>query len=149
MEYMMLEKLQKHAPTISILLLAALVVALFFSKPTARFLSTIIIIFGIGTAILFTIHKNWEKHQNSEITRPEFVRNSVIDLLGLALIMGAAVWFGRLTGFFIGGVLGNTSTWFSASLAGIIVAMVVGAAVAFVVGKVWGKVAEPMKAAQT
>jgi hypothetical protein len=86
---------------------------------------------------LFTIHKNWEKHQNSEITRPEFMRNTIIDLLGLALVIGAAVWFGRLTGFYVGGVWGN--------LAGIVVAMIVGAVVAFVVKKVWGKVAEPMK----
>ena len=133
----MLTSLQRYAPIISILLLLALVVALFFSPPSARLLSTIIIVFGIGTAILFTIHKNWEKHQNSEITRPEFIRNTIIDLLGLALVMGAAVWFGRLTGFYVGWVLGN--------LAGIIVAMIAGAAIAFVVKKVWEKVAEPMK----
>jgi hypothetical protein len=133
----MLKLLQKYAPSISILLLLALIVALFFSPPSARLLSPVIIVFGIGTAILFTIHKNWEKHQNSEITRPEFMRNTIIDLLGLALVIGAAVWFGRLTGFYVGGVWGN--------LAGIVVAMIVGAVVAFVVKKVWGKVAEPMK----
>ena len=133
----MLKLLQKYAPVISILLLLALITALFFSPPSARLLSTIIIVFGIGTAILFTIHKNWEKHKENELTRPEFIRNTIIDLLGLALVMGAAVWFGRLTGFYVGGVLGN--------LAGIVVAMIVGAAVAFVVKKLWGKVAAPMK----
>ena len=55
----MLSKLKKYAPAISILLLAALIVALFFSPPSARLLSTIIIVFGIGMAILFTIHANW------------------------------------------------------------------------------------------
>jgi uncharacterized membrane protein len=139
----MLKKLQKYAPAISILLLVALVVALFFSPPSARLLSTIIIVFGIGTAILFTIYANWvlrqaqEPHKEDGLTNAEFIHNTIIDLLGLALVMGAAVWFGRLTGFYVGGVLGN--------LAGIIVAMIVGAAIAFVVGKVWGKVAEPMK----
>ena len=132
----MLNSLQTHAPTLSLLLLLALIIALLFSPPSARLLSTIIIIFGIGTAILFTVHKNWEKHQNSEITRPEFMRNTVIDLLGLALVMGTAIWFGRLTGFYAGGLWGN--------VLGIVVAMVVGAAVAFVVNKVWGKVAEPV-----
>ena len=136
----MLDKLQKYAPIVSLLLLASLVVAISFSAPSASLLSTIIIVFGIGTAILFTIHKNWEKHQNSEITRPEFIRNTIIDLLGLALVMGAAVWFGRLMGFYVSGVWGN--------LAGIVVAMIVGAAVAFVVKKLWGKVAEPMRAGQ-
>ena len=133
----MLKHLLKYAPAISILLLAALIVTLFFSLSSARLLSTIIIVFGIGTAILFTINNNWEKHKGNELTRPEFIRNTIIDLLGLALVMGAAVWFGRLTGFYVGGVLGN--------LAGIIVAMIVGVAIAFVVQKVWGKVAEPMK----
>ena len=49
----MLKIQKKHAPTISILLLLALVIALFFSPPSARLLSTIIIVFGIGTAIFF------------------------------------------------------------------------------------------------
>ena len=134
----MLTFLQKYAPLILLLLLATLIVALFFSPPSARLLSTVIIVFSVGTAIFFTVYTNWEKHKEGELTRPEFIRNSIIDLLGLALVMGAAVWFGRLTGFYVGRVLGN--------LAGIIVAMIVGAAVAFVVKKVWEKVAEPMKA---
>ena len=134
----MFKQLQKHAPMISFLLLAALVIALLFSPPSARLLSTIIIVFGIGTAILFTIHTNWEKHKEGKLTRLKFIRNTVIDLLGLALVIGAAVWFGRLTGFYVGGIWGN--------LAGIIVAMIVGAAIAFVVKKLWGKVAEPMRA---
>ena len=134
---------QKYAPIISILLLLALIAALFFSPPSARLLSPVIIVFGLGTAILFTVHTNWvlrqaqEPHNEDGLTNAEFVRNTIIDLLGLALVMGAAVWFGRLTGFYVGGALGN--------LAGIIVAMVVGAVVAFMVKKLWGEVAEPMK----
>ena len=87
----MLKLFQKYAPAISILLLAALVIALFLHPPSARLLSIIIIVFGIGTAILFTVHANWQKHKENELTRPEFIRNSIIDLLGLALVMGAAV----------------------------------------------------------
>ena len=90
----MMNLLQKYAPVISILLLAALVVALFFSPPSARLLSTIIFVFGIGTAILFTVHTNWvlrqaqEPHKEDGLTNAEFVRNTIIDLLGLALVMG-------------------------------------------------------------
>ena len=142
----MLEKFQKYGPIISVLLLVGLIVALFFSSPSARFLSTIIIIFGISTAILFTIHNNWKKHKKEEITRPEFVRNTIIDLLGLALIMGSAIWLGRLTGTYVGLAWGNTSIWLSASFAGIFVAMAVGFIAAFLVGKIWSKVAEPAKA---
>ena len=134
----MLKKFQNNASAISVFLLIALIIALFVSPPSARLLSTIIIVLGISTAILFTVHTNWQKHKENKLTRPEFMRNTIIDLLGLALVMGAAVWFGRLTGYYVGRVLGN--------LAGIIVAMIVGAAVAFVVKKLWGKVVEPMRA---
>jgi len=130
--------LQKYAPTISILLLLALIVALFFSPPSVRLLSTIIIVFGISTAILFTVHNNWQKHKEGELTRAEFIRNTILDLIGLALIMGSAVWLGRLTGTYIGLAWGN--------VAGIVAAMAVGFIAAFIVGKIWGKVAEPVKA---
>jgi len=133
----MLEKLQKHAPTISILLLVALLTALFFYPPSSRVLSSIIIVFGIGTAIIFTVYGNWEKHKQGELTRPEFFRNTIIDLLGLALTMGAAMWLGRLAGSYAG------ISW--DIIAGIIAGMAVGFLVAFLVQKVWGKVAEPVK----
>ena len=132
----MLTKLQKYAPTISILLLLALVIALFVHPPTVQLLSIIIIVFGIGTAILFTIHGNWETKQNEELTTAQFARNTAIDLLGLALIMGSAVWLGRLTGFYVGRILGN--------VLGIVAAMAAGFIAAFLAGKVWGKFAEPM-----
>ena len=133
----MLKSLQKHAPSISVLLLAALIVALFFSPPSARLLSTVIIVFGVGTAILFTIHSNWKTKQNDEFTNAQFAHNTIIDLLGLALIMGSAVWLGRLTGFYVGRILGN--------VLGIVAAMAAGFIAAFLAGKVWGKFAEPMK----
>ena len=130
----MLEKLQKYAPTISILLLVDLLTALFFYPLSSRVLSTIIIAFGVGTAIIFTVHGNWQEHnpltssgqEKGNTTRPQFIRNTLIDLLGLALVMGVAMWLGRL--------------------AGIIAGMAVGFGVAFLVQKVWGKVAEPVKA---
>ena len=140
----MLKRAQKHTPAILILLLVALIIALFFSPPSARLFSTVIIIFGVGTAILFTIYANWvlrqaqEPHKEGGLTNAEFIRNTIIDLLGLALVMGAAAWLGRLTGTYVGLIWGN--------VLGIVAAMVVGLAVALVVGKVWGKVAEPMKA---
>lgn len=134
----MLTSLQKYAPAISILLLAALVVALFFSPPSARLLSTIIIVFGIGTAILFTIHKNWEKHKENELTRPEFIRNTIIDLFGLALVMLSAMWLGRMAG----GYAGQNWGMFS----GIVVGMIAGFGTALVVGKVWGRVGDRLRA---
>ena len=134
----MLKTLQKHAPTISILLLLALLIALFFYPPSARLLSSIMIVFGIGTAIIFTVHGNWESHKEGEITRSEFIRNTIIDLLGLALVMGLAIFFGRLASGYAGNAWGM--------LVGIIAGMAVGFGIAFLVQKVWGKVTEPLKA---
>ncbi len=150
----MLTSLQKHTPAISILLLIALLAALFFYPPSSRLLSSIIIVFGVGAAIIFTVHSNWQSYKNEEITRPQFIRNTIIDLLGLALVMGAAMFFGstlaRLSIELVGGYAGNawgiTSTPLSASLVGIIAGMAVGFGIAFLVQKVWGKVSEPVKA---
>ncbi len=150
----MLKIFQKYAPTISILLLVSLLIALFFYPPSSRVLSSIIIVFGIGTAIIFTLHGNWRAHNPStssrqekgNTTRPQFIRNTFIDLLGLALVMGVAMWLGRLAGTYARQSWGITSSPLGASLAGIIAGMAVGFGVAFLVQKVWGKIAEPLKA---
>ena len=134
----MLNPLQKHAPTISILLLVALLVALLFYPASSGILSTAMIVFGIGTAIAFVIHGNWQKHKTGELSKTEFFRNTALDLLGLALTMGAAMWLGRLAGNYAG------TSW--GMLAGIIAGMAVGFGIAFLAQKVWGKVAEPLKA---
>ncbi len=83
----MLKLFQKYAPIISISLLIILLVTLIFQQFSTQTLSTIIIIFGLGTAILFTIHGNWETKQNDELTTAQFTRNTTIDLLGLTLTM--------------------------------------------------------------
>ncbi len=133
----MLKLLQNHAPTISILLLIALLAALFFAPASVQILSTTIILFGIGTAVFFTVQSNRELKTDNELTNPAFLRNTLIDLLGLALVMGLAMFFGRLAGGYAG------ENW--DILASILVAMAVGFLTAFLVGKVWGKIAEPLK----
>ena len=134
----MFKNLQKHAPTISILLLLALIVALFFSPPSVRMISSIVIIFGIGTAIIFTVQNNWQEHIEGQITLTEFLRNTFIDLLGLTLVMGLAIFFGRLAGDYVGTNLGV--------FMGIIAGMAVAFGVAFGFRTLWGKVAEPLMA---
>jgi len=91
-----LNLLQKYAPIISISLLIILLVALIFQLGSAQTLSTLMIAFGLGTAILFTVYGNWETKKNDELTNAQFARNVAIDLLGLALIMLSAMWLGRM-----------------------------------------------------
>ena len=84
------------------------------------------------------LFSNWQKHKEGELSKTESLCNTALDLLGLALTMGAAIWLGRLAGGYAG------QTW--GILAGIIAGMAVGFGVALVVGKLWGKVSDPMKA---
>ena len=90
----MLEKLQKYAPTISILLLVALLVALLFAPNAAQILSTAIILFGIGTAVFFTVQGNRERKEENDLSQSEFFRNTFLDLLGLALVTCAPKGYG-------------------------------------------------------
>ena len=133
----MLILLQKYAPAISISLLIILLVTLIFQQGLAQTLSTIILVFGLGTAILFTIHGNWETKQKDELTNSQFARNTTIDLLGLALIMLSAMWLGRMAGGYAG------ETW--GMIAGIVAGIVAGFGAALVVGKLWSRVSERLR----
>ena len=133
----MLKTLQKHAPTISMLLLTAFLTALLFYPASSQALSTVILVFGVGTAIAFIIQGNLEKHKKGELTRSEFIRNTFLDLLGLALIMLSAMWLGRMAGGYAG------ETW--GMIAGIVAGIVAGFGAALVVGKLWSRVSERLR----
>jgi hypothetical protein len=109
-------------------------VALLFAPNAAQILSTAIILFGIGTAVFFTVQGNREKKEERDLSQSEFFRNTFLDLLGLALVMGLAMWLGRSAGNYAGARWGL--------LAGIIAGMAVGFGVGFLVQKGWGRVAE-------
>ena len=136
----MLVTLQKHAPTISILLLIALLVALLFYPDSSRGLSMGILIFGIGTSIIFTVQGNWESKENEELSGSVFARNTALDLVGLALTMGAAIWIGRLAGGHAGMAVGGRAGQLWGMLAGIAAGMAAGFIGAWSMGRVWGRV---------
>jgi hypothetical protein len=100
-------------------------------------LSTAIILFGIGTAVFFTVQGNREKKEERGLSQSQFFRNTFFDLLGLAIVMGLAIFFGRIAGNYAGARWGL--------LAGIIAGMAVGFGVGFLVQKGWSRVAEPLK----
>ena len=134
----MINALQTHIRTISILLLVALLIALLFAPNSAQNLSTAIIVFGIGTAIFLTVQTNREKKEENALSQNEFLKNTFLDLLGLALVMILAMWLGRMAGSYAGEKWGL--------LAGILAGMAVGFGVGFLTQKGWSRVAEPLKA---
>ncbi len=142
----MLLFLQKHTSFISILPLVALLVALLFYPDSSQVLSSVVLFFGIGTAIVFAVHGNWEKNKEGEVTRSEFIRTTILDLLGLALTMGAAMWLGRLAGGYAGQIVGIKAGQGWAMAAGIAAGMIAGFGAAFLVGKLWGMVSNRLQA---
>ena len=129
--------LQKYALIISVASLVILLVTVVFYPDISRILSAVLLIFGIGAVTLFTLHSNWKTKQNDELTNAQFARNTTIDLLGLALTMGAAMWLGRMVGGYASETLGV--------IAGIVAGMVVGFGAALVIGKLWGKVSNRLR----
>jgi hypothetical protein len=144
----MLANFQKYTLTIPIMLLVTLLVALLIYPASSQALATIVLVFGIGTAIAFTINSNLEKHKKAELTRSEFIRNTFLDLLGLALTMGAAMWLGRLAGGYAGQSVSIKVGQGWGMAAGIAAGMVVGFGAAFLVGKIWGKISSRLQATQ-
>ena len=131
---------QKHARTISLLLLVALLTALLFAPNTAQILSAAILLFGIGTAVIFTVKSNLERKESNELTRNEFLKNTFLDLLGLALVMSLVIFFGRIAGSYAG------QNW--GMFAGITAGMATGFGIGFLAQKGWGKVAERTRGQQ-
>jgi hypothetical protein len=143
----MLKLLEKYVHLISILLLVILLVTLLFYPATTQKLAILVLVFGLGSAILFTIHSNWGTKQNDEpfgsaqdrLTNAQFARNTAIDLLGLALTMGVAMWLGALAALSVNSA-GAGQVW------GLLAGMVVSFGAALVVGKVWGRAADRLRA---
>ena len=114
-----------------------------------------ILVFSIGTAIIFIIHRNWQKHnpstgtgqEHSENSLSEFLRITALDLIGLALTMGAAIWLGRLAGGYTGMAVGSRAGQLWGMLAGLTVGIMAGVGAAFLTLCFWGVLAEPMKVA--
>ena len=134
----MINAIQKHASKISLLLLIALLIVLILKLPISHNVSTAIIVFGIGTAIFLTVQTNREKKEENDLSQNEFLKNTFLDLLGLALVMILAMWLGRMAGGYAGEKWGL--------LAGILAGMAVGFGVGFLTQKGWSKVSEPLKA---
>ncbi len=146
-------------PIISILLLITLLVALFLYPNSSSVFSMIILTISIGAAIIFTVHRDWETLQQAQepeksngAAKNQFIRNTFLDLLGLALTMGVAIWLGHFVGLsvnsagsYAGQAVGMEAgqTW--GLIAGIVVGMGAGFAGALIAGRAWGRVSEPLR----
>ncbi len=113
------------------LFLASILLAWLYFQISSPATPTIIIIISAGLAVAFIIPKHWEAYQQAECTREKMTRNLILDLLGLLLTMGAAMYAGRLAGGYFGI---HAGFWI-----GLLAGFVGGFLAAWMVRSVWGK----------
>ncbi len=124
--------LQKSLPTISVALLVVLIASLFIYPSISGWLGIILLIFGLGMALVFTFQKHIGSYKQGEITRLKFTRNILLDILGLLLTIAAASYVGGMAGTRLGASFGMA--------AGLIAGIGSAFVVAWGVRKLWLKV---------
>ena len=127
----MIELLQKQRILVSIVLVLIVIATILFSPVYLRFMSIVLLLLSISIAILYIFQKHWESYQKAECTREKMVHNLALDILGLILTIGSAMYIGRLAGGYFGL---RSGFWF-----GLIVGFLGGFVAAWAVRSVWGR----------
>jgi len=124
--------LQKYSPWISLALFAALIVSLYLYPAASAWLSVALLLLSLGTASFFTVQKHIPAYQRGEIDGSRLTRNVLLDILGLLLAIGAAMYLGGMAGTRLGTSFGM---W-----AGLIAGIGFAFLAAWGVRKLWVKV---------
>lgn len=117
--------------SISILLLSALIASVIFRLNITPSISLTLLTISFGMAIFFIIQKHWKSYQQAECTNEKMIRNLALDIIGLLLTMGVAMYVGRLAGVYFGL---RSGFWF-----GLIAGFLGGFGAAWAVRSAWGR----------
>ncbi|MBM3125767.1 MAG: hypothetical protein FJZ87_11965 [Chloroflexi bacterium] len=117
---------------IPLLLLLVYAVALAAYPAIANRVGNALIIVCLGLALLFIIQNNWHAFTLGRISGSKFVRNILLDVLGLLLTITAASYLGRLAGNWLGVSFGG---WI-----GVITGLGIAFVVSWSVWRTWGRV---------
>jgi len=131
-KYKMKSPFQRSLPAISVVLLIALIASLFFYPSISSKIGIVLLIFGLGMALVFTYQKHIGSYKQGQITRLKFTRNILLDILGLLLTIAAASYLGSMAGTRLGASFGLA--------AGLIAGIGSAFVVAWGVRKLWLKV---------
>ena len=127
----MFKFIKKIQTLIVVIFTLTLLIIMFFLPAIAQIASIIVLSISISMAFMFTFQKHWGSYQQAECTREKMTRNLILDLLGLLLTMGAAMYAGRLAGGYFGI---HAGFWI-----GLLAGFVGGFLAAGMVRSVWGK----------
>ncbi len=117
--------LQRSLPVVLLLLLGAFLLSLFFYPSISSSLSIVLLLASLIIASIFIVQKHLRSYKEGQITRPKFIRNILVDMIGLLLTIAVASFLGRMTALSLGKSL---QTWM-ALIAAIAVAFLAGWAV--------------------
>ncbi len=142
----MIKTLEKYWLPISIGMVFATLASLFLWPAIAQPLIWIVIIAGIGVAVVLAVNRHYRKYLQEHHSRGKLVRNAGLDILGILLAIGSAIWLAGIVAARVVPTAANTFESIKPGMglgggiiAGLISALAVGLGVGFLVRWVWGK----------
>ncbi len=94
----MLEYLEKHRIFISTVLIAIALTTLLFWPMFSNLTSMAIFLISPGMVIVLSFQKHQRAYQNAEATREKMLRKFSLDVIGLLLVLAAAILAGEWAG---------------------------------------------------
>lgn len=138
--------LEKYWLVISAIILLFILAAFLLWPAVTQPLSGILIIAGLGIAIIFSIRRHLQSIQQGKISRNAAIRNIIIETLGILLSVAAAVWLTGKAASWIVPIIAYAAEAArpgmglpAGILAGLLVALCIGLGVGFLMRWGWSK----------
>jgi hypothetical protein len=142
----MINLLEKFWLPISIVMVLATLTFLFLFPAIAQPLMWIVIIAGIAVAVVLAVNRHYRKYLQEHYSRGKLMRNAGLDILGILLAIGCAIWLAGIIAARVVPAATNAIEsvqpgigYLAGIVAGLISALAVGLGVGFFVRWVWGK----------
>jgi hypothetical protein len=142
----MLKTLEKHWPSISILLILVLLTCLLLWPGVSRPLGLGVLLVSIGMGIIFVAQKHIHAYQKGQLDRPSLARNLAIEISGIVLTFTAVLFVAGRAAQAVGLLAGSAveSRWpglgaLAGLLSGMLVGLAVGMGIGLLVQSTWGR----------
>jgi hypothetical protein len=132
----MIAFLRKYSTPILFLVLITLLVLSWRFPGAGLRLGIVFLLFSLVTGNLAVIQKHKKAYQQGNITRVVFIRNVVLEILGMLLSMSLAGLLGRQAAAM---ATRHIDDGLIRLIAGLLVGLLAGIAIGFVVRQTWGR----------
>jgi hypothetical protein len=128
--------LRKYSTLLLFLLLLTLLILSWVFPAVGLRLGVVFLLVTLGTASLVILGKHRDLYQQGKIKRKEFIRNAVLEILGVLLGMSLAGWLGRPLAALATQGIGDDLVRL---IAGLLVGLLAGIGIGFLVRQTWGR----------